>query len=99
MIDKLKKHPKKRDFDDFRVWLANLDMINPVLHVNGAAHHGAVLTVDFGTPLTEQKLDPTQSAELVSRMRVAAKSLLQDKEVNVRVQNDSANGVWWASIG
>lgn len=32
-------------------------------------------------------------------MRVAAKSLLQDKEVNVRVQNDSANGVWWASIG
>jgi hypothetical protein len=98
-MDKLKKHVKKRDFDDFRAWLGSLDMINPVLHVNGATHLGAVLTVDFGTPLTEQKLDATQGAELVSRMRTATKSLLPDKDVNVRVQNDSANGIWWASVG
>ena len=99
MIDKSKKHTKKREFDEFQVWLSSLNMINPVLHVNGAVHLGALLTVDFGTPLTEQKLDPAQSAELVSRMRVAAKSLLQDKEIVVRVQNDSSNGIWWCSAG
>jgi hypothetical protein len=99
MTDKPKKIVKRREFEDFRVWLGSLNMINPTLHVNGAAHPGALLTVDFGTPLIEQKLDPVQSAELVSRMRVAAKSLLQDKETNVRVQNDGNNGIWWASAG
>ena len=74
-------------------------MINPVLHVNGPAHPFAVMTVDFGTPLVEQKLTPEQNAELVARLRAATRFVLQDKEVNVRVQNDTSNGVWWASVG
>jgi hypothetical protein len=55
--------------------------------------------VDFGTPLVEQKLTSEQNAELVARLRSATRFLLQDKEVNVRVQNDTSNGVWWASVG
>lgn len=99
MSDKTKKRVKKPDFDEFRLWLASLNLINPTLHINGTAYAGAVLTVDFGTPLTEQKLDADQSAELVARMRNAARILCQDKDSNVRVQNDIQNGIWWASVG
>lgn len=94
-----KKRTKKPEFDDFRLWLTNIGMQNPVLHVNGIAHGTAVLTVDFGTPLVEQKLDSDQNAELVNRMRMATKSLYHDKDVNVRVQNDTFYGVWWTSVG
>jgi hypothetical protein len=97
MIEKSKK--RTRDFDDFRLWLAGLDMKNPTVHVNGASHTGAVLAVDFGTPLTEQKLTAEQSAELVTRMRSATKTLFQDKDINVRVQNDNSNGIYWTSVG
>jgi len=95
--------PRKRkikpndDFNEFRQWLTTLNMINPVLHINGAAHPIAVLAVDFGTPLVEQKLTPEQNAELVTRMRTATKALCPDKEVTIRIQNDGANGVWWSS--
>ena len=97
MADKSKRR-KKPDFEDFRQWLASLD-INPILHINGPAYSSAVLTVDFGTPLIEQKLNPEQSAELVSRMRTASRSLFNDKDINVNVQTDSNNGVWWVSVG
>ena len=97
MTEKSKKRTK--DFDEFRVWLAGLDMINPTVHVNGAPFTSAVMAVDFGTPLTEQKLTSDQSAELVAKMRSATKSLFQDKEINVRVQNDTSNGIWWTSVG
>ena len=96
----LKKRRRKPDtFADFRTWLASLDMINPTLHVNGAAHPTAAVTVDFGTPLTEQKLSTEQSGELVSRMRAATRSLYQDKEISVRVQSDPQTGIWWATVG
>ena len=62
-MDKPKRRIKKPDFDDMRVWLGSLEMANPVLHVNGAAHPTAVLTVDFGTPLVEQRLSPEQRSE------------------------------------
>jgi hypothetical protein len=99
MTDKIKRRPKKPGFDDFRLWLAGLNMANPILHVNGPAFTDAVLTVDFGTPLVEQRLDSDQSAELVSRLRTAAKSLYPDRDVNVHVQNDPANGIWWVNVG
>jgi hypothetical protein len=99
MIDKKKRRKPVENFADFRAWLTTLDMINPVLHVNGTAHPLAPLTVDFGAPLIEQKLSPEQSGELVARMRAATRTLYQDKELAVRVQNDPGNGVWWASLG
>lgn len=94
-----KKRTKKSEFDDFRVWLSRLGLTNPHLHINGISHPSAIMTVDFGTPLTEEKLEPEQSAELVLRMRNATRALLQDKDLVIRVQNDPLNGIWWASVG
>jgi hypothetical protein len=90
---------KKSDNEDFKTWLANLGMLStPNLHVNGPSHSSAVVTVDFGTPLDEPtKMNPEQSAELVSRMKALTKSLFKN-ETNVRVQNDQNNGVWWSTV-
>jgi hypothetical protein len=96
---KTTKKQKKLDFNEFRQWLSSLNLINPTLHVNGIQFTSAVLTVDFGTPLVEQKLTPEQNAELVTRMRSSVKSLHHDKEKDVRIQTDTVNGIWWASIG
>jgi len=96
VTDKSKRR-KKPDFEDFRQWLTGLEMTNPTLHVNGSAYTTAVMTVDFGTPLVEQKLSPEQSAELVARMRAATKSLYPG-DPNVQVQSDAANGVWWTAV-
>jgi hypothetical protein len=96
---KKKRRKPQENFADFRAWLSTLDMINPTLHVNGAAHPIAALTVDFGTPLTEQKLSSEQSGELVTRMRAATRTLYQDKEITIRVQSDPMTGIWWASVG
>lgn len=98
-MNEKKKRTKKPNFDEFQTWLSSLGLSNPVLHVNGAVHPGAVLTVDFGTPLVEQKLEAEQSAELVTRMRTATRTLLHDKEVNIRVSNDATNGIWWTTVG
>ena len=99
MTDIKTRKRKKLDYDEFRQWLSSLNLINPTLHVNGIQYASAVLTVDFGTPLVEQKLTPEQNVELMTRMRNTTKSLSPDKEVNVRIQTDPMNGVWWTSIG
>jgi hypothetical protein len=93
-----KKSHKKAEIDEFKVWLAGLGMPTaPWLHVNGTSYAGAVLTVDLGTPLEEHKLTNEQSAELVARMKTATRSLYKH-EVNIRVQNDSTNGIFWSSV-
>ena len=89
---------RKPDFTEFRSWLTSLAMHDPILHINGTDHPIAAITVDFGNPLTEQRMTPEQNAELVNRMRAAIKALYQ-KDVTMRVQNDSLNGIWWASVG
>lgn len=101
-IDKAKKASRQRkqtEFDDFKFWLATLGMVSvPALHMNGPNYAMAVLTVDFGTPLEEpNKFTAEQSADLVGKMKTITRSLFKN-EVNVRVQNDSSNGVWWSSI-
>lgn len=86
------------EFDDFKLWLASMGAATaPTLHVNGTSYGSAVLTVDFGTPLQKYEITPEQNAELVSRMRKATRDLY-GSDVNVRVSNDSSNGVWWASV-
>jgi hypothetical protein len=98
---KLKKTRQKKqsELDDFKLWLAGLGMVSaPTLHVNGMNHSMAVVAVDFGTPLDEpNKLTTDQGAELVTRMKTITKSMYKN-EVNVRVQSDSGNGVWWSSV-
>lgn len=91
--------PKTDELDDFRAWLAGLEMNNPTLHVNGASYTTAVVTVDFGTPLEEQKPTPEQTAELVNRLRSATKLIYGGKDAAIRIQNDSNNGIWWSSVG
>jgi len=92
------RQPKASELDEFKQWLASLEMNNPTLHENGPNYATAILTVDFGEPLEEVNLTPERTAELVSRLRNATK-LVCKKDVNVRVQNDTINGIWWTSIG
>lgn len=93
------RQKKQSELDDFRLWLAGLGMVSvPTLHINGMNHSMAVVAVDFGTPLDEpNKLTTDQGAELVTRIKTVTKSMYKN-EVNVRVQNDSSNGVWWSSV-
>lgn len=102
MVDKLKKlsrQKKDTEAEDFRGWLTSLGLLSvPTLHVNGTSHPMAVITVDFGTPLDEPtKLTTEQNAELMARMKTMTRTLCKS-ESNVRVQNDSSNGVWWSTI-
>lgn len=79
-------------------WLASLELeAKPSLHVNGHGYGGALLCVDFGTPLKPTKLTPEQSAELNERMKKLARDVLGRESANVRVSFDSQNGVYWAS--
>jgi len=87
------------ELEEFKLWLADLEG-HPLLHVNGPAFATAVLTVDFGTPLEECKISPEASGELTNRMRLVTKILCKEKDAsNVRVQTDTSNGIWWASVG
>ena len=99
-LPKTKKfsRPKTSEIEDFKSWLANLESA-PKLHVNGPGYSMAVVTVDFGTPLEEvvAKITVEQNAELMSRMKTLTRSL-HKSEVNVRVQNDTNNGVWWTTV-
>lgn len=89
---------KKPEFESFVQWLNRLNPAKPILHVNGPSFASAVLTVDFGAPLNEPVvLTAEQTAELVTGLKTAARSLYR-YDVNVRVQNDLSNGIWWASI-
>jgi hypothetical protein len=96
---KLSRKKQVTELEDLRAWLLRLGMVaKPTVHVNGTAHSMAVITVDFGTPLDEQtKLTSEQNAELMTRMRSLTK-VMHTADVNVRVQNDLSNGIWWASV-
>jgi hypothetical protein len=98
--DKFKKFSRAKkasEVEDFKSWLATLGYV-PNLHVNGNSHPMAVVTIDFGTPLEEPaKMTSEQNAELMARMKSLTKSL-HKSEVNVRVQTDSNNGVWWSTV-
>lgn len=87
------------ELDEFKQWLADLES-RPRLHVNGPVFSTAVITVDFGTPLEENKLSQELAGELTNRMRLVTKVLCKEKDAaSVRVQNDTSNGIWWSSIG
>jgi hypothetical protein len=99
--DKYKKFARKKDseVEDFKSWLMSLGMTHsPKLHVNGVSHSMAVVTIDFGTPLEElTKMTSEQNAELMARLKNLTKSLHKN-DVNVRVQNDTNNGIWWSTV-
>lgn len=94
-----KPRQKRTELEEFKLWVSGLEsVITPNVHLNGRDHSTAILTVDFGSPLDESnKLSPEQNADLITKMKTLTKSLYKS-EVNVRVQNDQSNGVWWTSI-
>lgn len=95
---KPRKKPTQTALEDFKTWLGKLPS-TPKLHVNGIDYSTAVLTVDFGTPLEESvKLTAEQNAELVSFMKLTTRGLFNKPELNVRVQSDTSNGVWWTTL-
>lgn len=87
---------KNESIDSFKDWLANFPVGSPIAKINGSAFAGAVVTVDFGSPLEPVKLGAEHNQELHARMKELTTSLTGRR--NVRVQFDHNNGVYWASI-
>lgn len=93
------RQKRNPELDDFKLWLESLET-RPILHVNGPNYTTAVVTVDFGTPLEEDKTTtPEITGELVTRLRSLTRHLCKGNDSSIRVQNDSSNGIWWSSIG
>lgn len=93
-----KRQKPNPELEDFKLWLENLET-RPILHVNGPNYNSAVVTVDFGTPLEEDKMTSELAGELVTRLRSLTRNLCKGNDSNIRVQNDTGNGIWWSSIG
>ncbi len=93
------RQKKISELDELRYWINSLALTHPpVVHVNGKDHSNAVIVVDFGTPLGEVVgMTPEQSAEFIVKMKSVTKSLFKS-DVNVRIQNDPLNGIWWSSV-
>jgi hypothetical protein len=95
------RRPRRTKFSDtevFQAWLYSLPGA-PKLHINGPNFATAVLAVDFGHPMPDDtKLASEQVGDLVNRMRSLTKTLCKEREVAVRVQSDSASGVWWSAV-
>jgi len=98
------KRPKKTvvisdtDTVDLKTWLSNLEMggKNPV-HINGHHYPTAVVTVDLGLPVKGNKLTSDQSNELNQRLKKLTREVI-GKDVAVRVNSDSNNGIYWTSV-
>jgi hypothetical protein len=92
------KQKSKNEIEDFKIWLKTLPTA-PKLHVNGAEYSAAIISIDFGTPLEEApKMTTEQNAELVAKMKSSTRFLYNKPDMNVRVQSDTNNGIWWTSI-
>lgn len=89
----------KNSSNDLRKFLATLDTgVDPDLHINGPHFGAAVVVIDFGTPLKPVKLTGEQAQELTARLRKLTLELSGNRHVNIRVNNDYQNGIYWSSI-
>jgi hypothetical protein len=89
----------KNSSNELRKFLASLDTgVDPDLHINGSHFTNAVVVVDFGTPLKPIKLSTEQSADLSARLRKLTRELYGNREVNVRINSDYQNGIYYTSI-
>jgi len=80
-------------------YLNSLDLgVTPTVKVNGHNYSMALVTVDFGTPLKPVKFSAEESQEFTDRLRKLAKDVIGRDNVNIRISNDSQNGVFWASV-
>ncbi len=86
----------KGDIKALEDWLASLNLhVKPTVHVN-PNFSGAVIVVDFGSPVVPVQLSSEQNSELNSRMKGISKTLISNNNVNVKVSFDAPNGVHYA---
>lgn len=90
-----------QDLTNLIDWCQKLDFVaKPSIHVNGSAFQNlSILTVDFGTPLEQQRLSDEQEVELARLMTFASNEVLgRDRSSNVAVNNELREGIWWTSV-
>lgn len=98
------KRPRKNivisdtDTVDLKTWLSTLELggKNPV-HVNGHHYPTAIVTVDLGQPVKGFKLTSDQSNELNQRLKKLTREVI-GKDVSIRVNSDSSNGIYWTTV-
>lgn len=80
-------------------WIASQRFsINATVHINGPSNEAAILTVDFGAPITNGvKMSSEQVNELTDLMKRTAGEFYSDN-AGIRVSFDPSNGIYWASL-
>lgn len=68
------------------------------VHINGANHPTAFLSVDYGMRGRPVRLTADQTQDLIGRMRRAAYEIAGERDCNIRVSCDTANNIWWAAV-
>lgn len=84
------------EMENLRKWVER-QAESPTLHINGNDHPTALITVDFGQPLTGVSMTSERSGELSALARAAAKSLTR-RRGQLRTSYDNHRGVFWVSI-
>lgn len=84
------------EIETLKTYLAN-QSDSPRLHINGSDHPTALITVDFGQPLSGVSMNHDRFSELSGLMKAAAKTLLK-RRGQVRVNYDNHHGVVWAAL-
>jgi hypothetical protein len=69
----------------------------PRLHINGGDFPFAILSVDYGQPLSGVLISSERGNELTSLMRIAAKTMTK-RRGSIRVNFDNSHGVFYASM-
>jgi hypothetical protein len=86
------------ELKELETWLAGLALeVTPSVKVNGSHHPTAVVVVDLGQPLKQQRLNSEQSSELGARLRRTTREIL-GRDANIRVSTDNSHGIIWASV-
>jgi hypothetical protein len=67
-----------------------------LVHVNGAAHPTAIVTIDFGVPLNPVRLSQEEEGVLADHLRAATLAVL-DREQRIGFYRDTTNGIWWST--
>jgi hypothetical protein len=84
------------EVETLKNWIAEQND-SPRLHINGNDHPTALITVDFGQPISGIQLSNDRGNELSALLKAAAKSVNR-RRGNVRVNFDHHHGVMWASV-
>lgn len=92
------KSSRRADTTALRSWLDSQGFtVNPTIKVNGPSFSTAVVTVDFGSPLSSPRLSGEQTEKLSTLLKSVTGDFYNGP-VNIRVSYDAPNGVYWTSV-